>query len=155
MATHVVTVQEIIETASDLYSQLEEKAKSLKDQKPNDAELIQKAREHVEDLFQSSAEADSCLEDEEELLGIFGRIEGKFLNQRDEVKKGFKELDKDKRKEVIKFWKAVADFLGDVLNWLGFMFNYVLEKIRKGCKIVKDAVSGLFKTIYDFLKNIF
>jgi len=91
----------------------------------------------------------------QKLKDVFASMRDKLDKQQEEVLKQFDGLTPQQQEDIITFWGAVNEFFHDVFEWLQNIFNYVLEKIRAGFRVVKDAVKGVFKTIFEFFKIIF
>jgi hypothetical protein len=59
------------------------------------------------------------------------------------------------RKGILSFWDAVLEFFMDLFGWFKSMFEKVLEKIRDGCRNVKEAIKVLFSMVRDIIIWIF
>ncbi|KAG8173603.1 hypothetical protein JTE90_004243 [Oedothorax gibbosus] len=130
----------------------------------SEPEAIQEAKASLEGIFQNSAADLDLVEDSEQeamesneklLDDIFDGIERRLRLLRTDVMKKFRTLTPEQKKEVVKFWKAVEEFLDILLDWINKMFLKVLENIRQGSVIEKDALKKIFERVSEFLKVIF
>ncbi len=152
------------EAAPVLRLKLTNKAESLASKKPAEPNFIWKAKNFAENMF-GRAEADLDLDTEptteaternkQKLKEIFDSMRNKLDKQQEEVLKQFDGLTPQQQEDLLTFWGAVHEFFIDIFQWLKDVFNFVMDKIRAGFRIVKDAVKGVFKTIFEFFKIIF
>jgi hypothetical protein len=159
-----LTVQELNEAMPTLRLKLTNKAESLASKKPAQPGFIEKARHFAENMF-GRAEADIVLDTEptieaternkQKLKEMFASMRNKLDKQQEEVLKQFDGLTPQQQEDILTFWGAVNEFFNDIFDWLKNIFNYVMDKIRLGFRIVKDAVKGVFNTIFEFFKMIF
>jgi len=84
---------------------------------------------------------------------IFDGVQDTINKQRDTVKEEMKSMTPEQQEEVITYWHNVQEFLSEVLDWLKEMFQIVLQKIREGYRIEKQALNNIFKTVLDAFKQ--
>lgn len=86
---------------------------------------------------------------------MFDKMKANLDSQREDVLREMDRLPPSGQEDVITFWQGATNFLTDVLGWLQQTFQVVVEKLRQGLHLIKEAVLSLFETVKGWLDQIF
>jgi len=151
-------------TLPTLRLKLTNRAQELHSSKPSETGMMQKLRKKLLALFQK-AESETQLEEEsskqaaernkQKLKNVFDSVKAKIDEKFDATMNEMDSLTPAQQEEVITFWVSASDFFTEVFNWLREMFSKVLDKIKEGWRLSKEAVRDLFRTVLDWLNLVF
>ncbi|CAF1056537.1 unnamed protein product [Brachionus calyciflorus] len=63
-------------------------------------------------------------------------------------------LNPDQQTTVVEYWENATTFLTSIFSYLKTMFNYVIDAIKKGLKIAKDAFKQMFDEVKQWLEDV-
>jgi hypothetical protein len=166
MATsgQTLTVQDLNEVKPVLRLRLSNKAETLAAEKPAQPGFMEKSKKWAENMFwkaetglnlETETTKEAMERNKEKVDKIFDSMVGKINKQRENVKKELESLTPQQQEDVIDFWGTVQQFFMDLFQWVKDVFTHVIDKIRAGWRIVKDAVKGLFDSVMNWVKMIF
>lgn len=160
----VLTLEDVEKECTSIRLRLEQQARSLTTIRPHEPAFMEKAKRFASSMFTrvntetvlgTDSSEQTRQENKRKVEKLFNDMRGKLNKQEDEVKKSMDTLTPEQQEEVITFWTAFSTFFDDLMNWLSRMFNFVMDKIRAGFRIVKEVLKSMFKTFADCLKMIF
>jgi len=146
----------LTQRASELASSKPTSARSkgmLEETKKNLSEMFSKERV-VADLEVNASDA-ATKRNKEKINAYRAKAHKHVDDTYDTAIKSLDVMSPQQQEEVVTFWGKATEFLEEIFSWLEEMFLNVVEKIRQGFKLVKDAVSSIFKTVSGWLKSIF
>lgn len=164
--SHTLTIEDLTETFPTVTLKL--RAKEVLEKKgEQETSYFKKMKQEIKALYQrlfevkeelkleANADAATTARNQARLDEIFDDITRKTEEMRRNAKAQLHTMTPQQQEDVITYWSSVGGFLKEVLNWLQRAFDYVLEKIREGFRIVKEGVQYLFNTLADLFRGIF
>ena len=119
---------------------------------------VAEAQKEMENLAPATDEA-TTKRNQEKLQKIFEKMKKEMNNtldkQQAKVIKEMGTMTGEQQKDVISFWTQMGGVLKSVLDWMGRMFDKLVDMLQKGWKLVKETTKKFFQSVIDFFKNAF
>jgi len=100
-------------------------------------------------------QGDSLEQNKQKLRNIRDKMKKAMDDQTEEMCQELDNLTPSQQSDVVTFWDGATSFLSGVMNWMGKMFDKIIEAIREGWRWVKEKVTGVFNTVTGWFKNLF
>lgn len=141
---------------------LHSEAAALRTLRPHQPSTFENLRNRVTNMFERSR-ADMEEENSESafrrnearLNSIFDGMQDEVNNARTEAIQSMRSLPPQQQDDVVTFWASAKNFFKNIMNWMRNMFRKILEKLRQGWRLIKQAVKDIFATIEGWFSDIF
>ena len=61
----------------------------------------------------------------------------------------------EEQEELLTFWSGVGEFFKSIFNWVMKIFNKIVDLVKEGWRLAKDAMKKIFKPVVNFMKDIY
>ena len=162
-----VTVEQLTQTFPTFTLKL--RAKEVSEIKGSqDTTYYKQAKQQIKSIYQNifaakeelnlkdqRADPETTAANQAKLNAIFKEFHLALAEMEKDANDQMRNMSREQQEDILMYWASVGKFLAEVLTWLKKAFDYVIEKMREGFKIVKESVQFLFDTLADLFKEIF
>lgn len=162
-STRVRTIQDLNPEITAVRLQLEREADELAANRPDLPGYLERLKNYAKSWFKI-AQTELDLDPEPTLVATeknkkkidtaFDSIIKQMNEQRKEVKKEMENMTPKQQESIVIFWEGVSQFFNGVLIWIKDLFSTVIDAIRKGFELMKDAVKEFFDTVLALFKKL-
>ena len=162
--SRVITLDELKAQQPILRLRLEKTAKELQAKKQNDPGFIQQSKTWFKKMIshqiinielEEGADEETTQRNKQKIKDLFNKLETKLNQQKESVLESMDGLTAEQQEGILTFWTESYYFLTNVLKLMRYIFNKVIEWIKEGYRLIKQAVTDFFSTIYDLIKKVF
>ena len=82
------------------------------------------------------------------------KMHQKIDHYQDELITDLPNLSPDQQEVVVEYWQSVTSFLTDIFNYLKKMLNRVIDALKQGLQVAKDAFKEIFDEVRQWLAGV-
>ena len=105
-----------------------------------------------------AADPETTKRNQMELTKIIEKLKATFNQwldtEMDKAEKAMESMTVEQQEGVVEFWRAVSQFLPELIKWIGRVFKKLLEELRSGRRLDREASKKFFQSIKDFFDSL-
>ena len=156
--SQTVTVEDILQREPTLHLRLFRRAEGLI-QGGQSGNLRQMFASIFSRQQNPNAANDSLGRDPEEneriIRRVFAEFKATIKEYEDQVVNSLASHTEEEQDAIVEAFEQASQFLCDLMEWLGRVFDYAVERVRTGDTIDRDAVKPVFASIREQLNALF